>query len=141
MRQFYETYRDEPKLSPLVRELSWTNNLLIQSRSKGTEEREFYLRLAVREKWSSRELERQLSSALFDRAILNPPKVSALLTQFHEDTASLFKDTYLLDFLDLPEKHAEADLQHALAVNLRRFLLELGRDFSFEGHLHQAQSR
>jgi predicted nuclease of restriction endonuclease-like (RecB) superfamily len=83
MRQFYETYHDEPKLSPLVRELSWTNNLLILSRSKRTEEREFYLRLAVREKWSSRELERQLSSALFERAILNPPKVSALLTQFH----------------------------------------------------------
>ena len=63
---------------------------------------------------------------MFERAILNPPKVSALLTQFHEDTASLFKDTYLLDFLDLPEKHDEADLQHALIANLRRFLLELG---------------
>lgn len=139
MRQFYETYHDEPKLSPLVRELSWTNNLLILSRSKRTEEREFYLRLAVREKWSSRELERQLSSALFERAILNPPKVSALLTQFHSDTASLFKDTYLLDFLDLPEKHDEADLQHALIANLRRFLLELGRDFSFVGEQYLLQ--
>jgi predicted nuclease of restriction endonuclease-like (RecB) superfamily len=139
MRQFYETYRNEPKLSPLARELSWTNNLLIQSRSKRAEEREFYLRLAVREKWSSRELEHQLSSALFERAILNPPKVSALLTQFHEDTASLFKDTYLLDFLDLPEKHDEADLQHALTANLRRFLLELGRDFSFVGEQYLLQ--
>ena len=51
MRQFYATYRDEPKLSPLVRELSWTHNLLIQSACKRPEEREFYLRLAVRERW------------------------------------------------------------------------------------------
>lgn len=61
MRQFFETYRDESKLSPLVRELSWTHNLLIMSRSKRDEEREFYLRVCLREKWSKRELERQLA--------------------------------------------------------------------------------
>ena len=52
---------------------------------------------------------------------------------------NIFKDTYLLDFLDLPEKHDEADLQHALIANLRRFLLELGRDFSFVGEQYLLQ--
>src|ERR1043166_5089135 len=79
MRQFYETYRNDKKLAPLVRQLSWTHNLLILSRAKRPEEREFDLRLATQEKWSSRELERQLNSALFERTVLLPPKVSAVL--------------------------------------------------------------
>ena len=123
MRQFYETYGREKKLAPLVRQVSWTHNLLILSRCKRPEEREFYLRLATTEKWSSRQLERQLSGALFERTVLSPPKVSAVLTQSHPAAESLFKDTYLLDFLDLPDRHSEADLQQALIANLRRFLL------------------
>jgi len=53
MMQFYESYRDQPKLAALLRELSWTHNLLILNRCKRREEREFYLRLAVREKWGA----------------------------------------------------------------------------------------
>ena len=139
MRQFYETYRHEKKVAPLVRQLSWTHNLLILSRSKRPEEREFYLRLATNEKWSSRELERQLNSALFERTVLSPAKVSAVLTQLHPAAENVFKDTYLLDFLDLPDRHSEADLQQALTANLRRFLLELGRDFSFVGEQYLLQ--
>jgi len=60
MRQFYETYWDHEKVSPLVRQLHWTHNLIILGKSKLPEEREFYLRLAVQEKWSKRELERQV---------------------------------------------------------------------------------
>ena len=116
-----------------MRQLSWTHNLLILSRCKRPEEREFYLRLCLRERWGKRELERQLAGALFERAIVSPPKVSAELTQLHQTAESLFKDTYPLDFLDLPDGHSEADLQRALTANLRRFLLELGRDFSFIG--------
>jgi predicted nuclease of restriction endonuclease-like (RecB) superfamily len=139
MRQFYETYRREEKVAPLLRQLSWTHNLLILSRSKRPEEREFYLRLATNEKWSSRELERQLNSALFERTVLSPAKVSAVLTQLHPAAENVFKDTYLLDFLDLPDRHSEADLQQALTANLRRFLLELGRDFSFVGEQYLLQ--
>ncbi len=139
MRQFYETYRDDEKVSPLVTQLPWTHNLMILSRSKYPEEREFYLRLCIREKWSSRELERQLAGALFERAVLNPPKVSALLTQLHPEIETIFKDSYLLDFLSLPEQHSEADLQHGLVANLRRFLIELGRDFCFVGEQYLVQ--
>ena len=58
MRQFYETYRDDPIVSPLVRQLPWSHHLTILGQSKRREEREFYLRLAIQEKWSKRELER-----------------------------------------------------------------------------------
>ena len=139
MRQFYDAYRPIPKLSPLLRELPWTHHLMILSRCKREEEREFYLRLSIREKWPSRELERQLKGALFERTILSPPKVSALLTQIHPAAETIFKDTYLLDFLDLPESHSEADLQAGLVANLKKFLLELGRDFSFVGEQHLLQ--
>jgi predicted nuclease of restriction endonuclease-like (RecB) superfamily len=133
MRQFYEIYRRETKVAPLVRQLPWTHNLLILSRCKRPEEREFCLHLCLRERWGKRELERQLAGALFERAILAPPKVSPLVTQLHPQAETIFKDTYLLDFLDLPEVHSEADLQHALVANLKQFLLELGREFSFVG--------
>ncbi len=63
MRQFHETYRDNAIVAPLVRQLPWTHNLLILSRSKRSEERELYLRMAASQKWSKRELERQLSGA------------------------------------------------------------------------------
>ena len=133
MRQFYETYCDDPIVAPLARQLPWSQNLIIFSQSKRSEEREFYLRLAIREQWSKRELERQIKGALFERAVLNPPKVSAALTQIHPEALSIFKDSYLLEFLDLPAGHSEADLHQGLLLQLRDFLIELGRDFCFIG--------
>lgn len=79
MRQFFETYRDEEKVAPLVRQLSWSHNLIIFSQSKRPEEREFYLRMAVQERWSKRELERQFKAALFERTVTQPAKISAAL--------------------------------------------------------------
>ena len=137
--QFYETYRAQPKLSPLVRELSWTHNLLILSRCKREEEREFYLRICHRERWGKRELERQLAGALFERTVLSPAKLSPPVTELHPAAAEVFKDTYLLDFLDLPPSHSEADLQRALVEQLKQFLIELGRDFCFIGSQYLLQ--
>lgn len=99
MMQFFETYRDHPKLATLSRELSWSHNLAILSRCKRDEEREFYLRTTTKERWSFRELKRQLSGALFERVALSPTTVSRPLAELHPDAAAVFKDSYLLDFL------------------------------------------
>jgi predicted nuclease of restriction endonuclease-like (RecB) superfamily len=139
MRQFFETYRGLPKLAPLVRELSWTHNLLIMSRSKREEESEFYLRMCTREKWGKRELQRQLDAALFERVVLSPAKLSPPVAELHPDAASIFKDVYLVEFLDLPSHHSEGDLQWALIGQLKQFLLELGRDFCFIGAEYPVQ--
>ena len=133
MRQFYEAYQDNQIVSALLTQLPWTHHLTILSQSKRPEEREFYLRLAIREQWSSRELERQFKGALFERTVLTPAKVSALVTQTHPDALSVFKDSYLVEFLDLPAGHAEADLHRGLLHRLKDFLIELGRDFCFVG--------
>lgn len=139
MRQFFETYRDFPKLSPLVRELSWTHNLLILGKCKREEEREFYLHMTIHEKWGKRELERQLNGALFERVVLSPLKLAPPVREIHPDAATVFKDSYLVEFLELSNGHSEADLQRALLSNLKQFLIELGRDFCFVGSEYPIQ--
>lgn len=139
MRQFYEAYQGDEKVSPLTRQLPWTHNLIILNQSKRPEEREFYLRLAVREQWSKRELERQFKTALFERMVLSPVKVSPLVSQMHPDALSIFKDSYLVEFLGLPQGHAEADLHQGLLQHLKDFLIELGRDFCFVGSQYPLQ--
>lgn len=139
MRQFYETYCADKKVSPLVRQLPWTHNLIILSQSKRPEEREFYLRQSIQENWSKRELERQIKTALFERVILTPPKVSSMVTQTHPTALSVFKDAYLVEFLGLSDSHAEVDLHQGLLKQLKDFLIELGRDFCFVGSEYPLQ--
>lgn len=134
MRQFFEAYNGDEKVTPLVSQLPWTHNLIILGQSKRPEEREFYLRMTVQERWSTRELERQFRVAAYERAVLSPPKVSAVLTLLQGDAAaSVFKDAYAVEFLNLPDDHSEADLHRGLLGQLRAFLIELGRDFCFIG--------
>lgn len=134
MRQFFDTYRGNEKLSPLVTQLPWTHNLIILTQSKRTEEREFYLRMAVQQRWSKRELERQFRLAAFEHAVLTPPKLSPAVRETHGDAAiTVFKDVYALEFLGLSPSHTEADLHRGLLAELRRFLIELGQDFCFVG--------
>ncbi len=139
MRQFYEAYAGQELVTPLVTQIPWTHHLIILSQSKRPEERAFYLRLTAQEKWSKRQLERQFKTALFERTVLAPAQGSAVLAQTHPDAASVFKDSYLVEFLDLPQGHAEADLHHGLLLRLRDFLIELGRDFCFVGSEYPLQ--
>jgi predicted nuclease of restriction endonuclease-like (RecB) superfamily len=134
MRQLFDTYRGDKKLSPLVRDLPWTHNLIILSQSKRPEEREFYLRMAAQQRWGKRELERQFRLGAFERAVLAPPKLSPVLREMHgEAAAQAFKDAYSLEFLGLSTGHTEADLHRGLLAQLRDFLIELGCDFCFVG--------
>ncbi|MEO5777908.1 MAG: PDDEXK nuclease domain-containing protein, partial [Flavobacterium sp.] len=139
MKQFYETYKDIQILSPLVTEISWSNNLLIISGTKSLEEKEFYLRLAIRERYSKRELERQLGSGLYERVMLakagNFPEVlpGKDLREYG------FRDHYLLEFLHLPDDHSEKDLRKNILKNLRDFILEFGKDFILVGEEYPVQ--
>jgi predicted nuclease of restriction endonuclease-like (RecB) superfamily len=139
MRQFFDTYRRQPKLAPLVRELSWSHNLLILGKCKRNEEREFYLRLCLRERWGKRDLNRQIAGALFERTVLSPAKLAPAVTELHPQAAEVFKDAYLVEFLQLPPDHSEADLHAGLVEQLKRFLIELGRDFCFIGSQYPLQ--
>ena len=139
MKQFYETYKDFPKLSTLLREISWSHNLAIFSRCKTTEEREFYLKISKQESYSFRELERQISTSLFERTMIGNTKLSTVLRESNQDLTKTFKDTYVFEFLNLPEPHSETELQRGLIRQMKNFILELGKDFLFIGEEYKLQ--
>lgn len=139
MRQFYEAYRGDAKVSALLRQLPWTHHLLILGQTKHNEERLFYILVAIKGKWSSRELERQIRTGAALRADAGRKKVSAVMTQLHPTAIEELKDAYSLEFLGLPADHSEADLHGALLRNLGRFVAELGRDFCFVGSEYLVQ--
>jgi predicted nuclease of restriction endonuclease-like (RecB) superfamily len=139
MKQFYETYKDFPKLSTALREISWSHNLAIFSRCKTVEEKEFYLKQAKQENYSFRELERQISSSLFERTMIGNSKLSTALRESNHDLSNTFKDSYVFEFLNLPQLHSESDLQRGLVKQMKNFILELGKDFLFIGEEYKLQ--
>lgn len=139
MKQFYETYKDFPKLSTLLREISWSHNLAIFSRCKTIEEREFYLKLAKQENFSFRELDRQISASQFERTMIGNSKLSTALRENKQDLTNTFKDSYVFEFLGLPMLHSENDLQSGLVRQMKNFILELGKDFLFIGEEYKLQ--
>lgn len=138
MIQFYETYKDAPKLATVWREISWSNHKLIMP-CKTPEEREFYLRMTVKERWSYRELERQIDSSYFERVMLGNAKLSAVASVLPQEITNSFKDSYVLELLHLPEPHLEKDLRKGIAQNITKFLLEFGRDYAFMGEEYPIQ--
>ncbi len=139
MRQFYQTYPKEQFVSAVLTQMSWTNHLLILSKTKTKEEREFYLALSIKERYASRELERQIDSGYYERVMLSKKKIPPILTQKHPQAGDVFKDSYMLDFLNLPKTYSEKDLQQSITANLKDFILEFGRDFSFIGQEYRIQ--
>jgi predicted nuclease of restriction endonuclease-like (RecB) superfamily len=137
MKQFYETYDGNEKLSTLSREISWSNNILIMMGAKSDEAREFYLLLTQKNNYSARELERQLDSMLFERTMISDEKNKLFLTKNPGLTA--LRDSYILEFLDVPESHHEKGLRKAIIANLRDFILEFGKDFTFVGDEYRVQ--
>ena len=138
MKQFYETYQSDERLLPLVQQLTWTNNTIIFSRCKSIQEREYYLNLAVSEKLSKRELERQIDAAHFERSAVSA-KLSPVARELHPTIGGIFKDSYVLEFLGLPPVHSERDLQKAILQHIKQFILELGKDFIFMGEEYRLQ--
>ncbi len=135
MRAFFLAY---PKVDALRRQLSWTHYRLLL-RVDNPDARAFYEAEAVNARWSTRELERQINSLLFDRLALSRDKagVLALAQKGHEITqpADLVKDPLVLEFTGLrqDERLIESDLEQALLAKLQQFLLELGKGFAFMG--------
>lgn len=154
MKQFYETYTSPEFMSPLVTQLgksesetmqfvtsmvtqiSWTHHLLILSKTKTSEEKLFYIHQCINDKLSKRELERQLNSAIFERTVLANKKVPTTISHLPQN---LFKDPYIFEFLDLPIAYSERDLEKAFILNLQKFILEIGKGFTYLGNQYRLQ--
>lgn len=134
MKQFHEEYRDAPKLSPLVREISWTKNVEIMMRCKDPLEREFYLRMTRKFGWSKNVLIHQIENQSYEKALLNQTNFDRVLTPAVRAQAKLaVKDEYTFDFLELGAEHSERQLERALIARVEGFLREMGGHFAFVG--------
>ena len=133
MRQFYLAF---PKRNALRSELSWTHYRELMH-VPDTKAREFYLEEAAKAGWSSRQLQRQIHTMYYDRILASKDKESVAAeiqtTVPKPEYEQIIKDPYVLEFLDLPanEHYYESDIEQALIDHLQKFLLELGRGFSF----------
>jgi predicted nuclease of restriction endonuclease-like (RecB) superfamily len=123
-------------ISFLLCKVTWSNHLEILSKAKTAEEKFFYLLYCIKERWSMRDLRRQLNSGYFERTMLSNQQVTKILTQLPKD---LFKDPYIFEFLNLPDDHSEKDLEKALVLNLQKFILEIGKGFTYMGNQYRLQ--
>ena len=120
-----------------MREISWSNNLLIMTGCKTDESKEFYMRLCIQNGYAKRDLERQIDSMLYERTMLSQAKNKELIER--HPAVSALRDSYVLEFLDVPEDFKEKDLRKAIIANLKKFILEFGKDFTFVGEEYRVQ--
>lgn len=134
MRKLYLTF---PKSETLSNVLSWSHYFEIL-RSDNELEVNFYAKQTEKENWSVRELKRQMKSMLFHRLAIRKDKKGVLdlskQGQEIQKAEDILKDPYVLEFLNIPENHQylESELEEKLISNLQKFLLELGKGFTFE---------
>jgi predicted nuclease of restriction endonuclease-like (RecB) superfamily len=133
-RQFYQTFPSEEMLYTLCRELSWSHLRLIM-RVENPEARQYYITETAGQRWSARQLDRNIHSLYYERLLSTRDKKTGLTERSIEKQVSLdfIKDPYVLEFLQLPEDPAisEKEVESAIITNLQKFLLELGKGFSF----------
>ncbi len=129
MKKFYETYVDDEFVTTLLSQISWSNHLAIISKAKTPEERHFYLVLCAKENYSARQLSRQIDSGYYERYMLSREKV--LPEPIKGLKENPFLDSYVIEFLNLPSNFRETDLRKGLIKNMRDFILEVGKDFTF----------
>lgn len=124
-------------MSALLTQISWTNHLAIMSKAKTMEERHFYITLCIEEAYSSRELERQIESGYYERYMLSKEKL--LPEPIKGLKENPFLDSYVIEFLDLPKNFKESELRKGLIQNMKDFILEVGKDFTFIDEEYRVQ--
>lgn len=139
MKQFYEIYKDDKRLSTLLTQISWTNHLKIMSACKTMDERNFYISMCIKDHLSKRELERQIDSSYYERYMLSQKPIAPTIDQIKKATGNVFLDNYVLDFLDVPDSINEQELKKSILNNLKDFILELGKDFVFVGEEYKVE--
>ena len=133
MRQFYLTF---PNSYALRSELSWTHYRQLM-RVENEKARQFYLDEAIQSQWSTRQLERQINTFFYERLLSSKDKESVSkeiqTSEAAKTPEDIIRDPYVLEFLGLSpnDDFYESDLEQALITHLQKFLLELGRGFSF----------
>ncbi len=135
MRNFYLSYKDSEKLAQLVREISWSNNILIMEKCKDDLEKEFYIQMTKRYGWTKRILTNFIEAKEYEKYLLNQTNFDLTLPEERKTQAKLaVKDEYIFDFAELSPEYTEHELEIQLINHVREFLAEMGGDFAFIGN-------
>lgn len=126
-------------INNLLLKISWSNHRLILSKTKIAEEKLYYIMTSIQEKYNITELERALKTATFERTMLSKEQQKITATIQNQLPQNLFKDPYIFEFLDLPESHSEREFEKAIIHNLQKFILEVGKGFTYMGNQYRLQ--
>lgn len=130
---------EETEALQILTLINWSSHLEILTGCKTYEERLFYIFLAYKEKLYVKELSRQIESSVYEHSLLGEKKQSLKLKETYPTAKQLFKDRYMIDYLNLPEDHSEKTLQQGLIQQMKKFILDLGKDFIFMGEEYPLQ--
>jgi len=140
MQQFYAEYQGDEFLQPLVAEISWTKHLVIMTKCKDIQEKQFYILATKKFGWTKNLLTHKIELKTFEKYLIGQTNFDETLPETIKNQAVLaMKDEYTFDFLNLAESHSEAELEKALVKNIRSFLIELGADFTFVGNQYKIE--
>jgi len=133
-------YTGNEKLALLVREISWTKNVVILERCKDDHEREFYLRRTQQFGWTRNVLIHQIENRTYEKTLASQTNFDAVLPENIRKQAKLaVKDEYTFDFLELADEHSERQLEQAILAKIEPFLLEMGAMFAFIGSQYRLE--
>jgi len=140
MRLFYLEYCNDSKLQPLVREISWTKNILILQKCKDVLQKEFYIQMTKRYGWTKNVLINHIENQSYEKFLLNQTNFDETIPKKYKDQVKLaVKDEYVFDFLELGEEHSERELETAIVKNIGKFLTQMGNDFTFMGNQYRLE--
>lgn len=140
MVQFYNEYQSDTNLQPLAGEISWSKHIVIFSKCKDSQQRQFYILATKKFGWTKDVLVHQVENNTFEKYLLNQTNFDAALPEKIKNQAYLaVKDHYTFEFLELSNEHSEYELEQALIKNIQKFLLELGHNYTFVGNQFKVQ--
>ncbi|MEH2195632.1 MAG: PDDEXK nuclease domain-containing protein [Nostoc sp.] len=140
MRLFYESYVNNEKLAPMVREIGWSHNLVIVEKCKDELEREFYIRMTRKFGWTKNVLIHQIENQTYEKTLLNQTNFDKTVpAEIRNQLKLAVKDEYTFDFLELADEHSERQLEQAILVRVEPFLQEMGGRFTFVGSQYRLE--
>ena len=140
MARFYAEYRSNEILQPLVGEISWSKHIVILTKRKEMQQRQFYILSTKKYGWTKDVLINKIEAKTYENYLLGQSNFDMTLPEKIKNQAILaLKDEYTFDLVGLSEEHSEYELEQAIIKNIRAFLMEFGPDFAFVGNQYRIE--
>lgn len=140
MARFYAEYQSNEILQPLVAEISWSKHIVILTKCKETQQRQFYILATKKYGWTKDVLINKIEVKTYENYLLGQSNFDITLPEKIKNQAILaLKDEYTFNLIGLTEEHSEYELEQAIIKNIRAFLMEFGPDFSFIGNQYRLE--